>query len=107
MTTMHDEEVFFTGAGEVIRQYRIGHDLTLEELAKKIKKDKSTLHRYETNESPLSDRVVKDVARALKMDPLVLMRECLMHLRPKLRYSPFGALLEEMLSDEPTANPMV
>jgi transcriptional regulator with XRE-family HTH domain len=97
---MHDEEVFFTGAGEVVRRYRTGHDLTLEELAKKIKKDKSTLQRYETDESPLSDRLVKEIARALKLDPLVLMRECLMHIRPKLRYSPFGALLDEMLTED-------
>jgi transcriptional regulator with XRE-family HTH domain len=98
---MHDEEVFFTGAGDVIRQYRVGHGLTLDELARRIKKDKSTLHRYETDASPLSDRVIKDIARALKMDPVVLMRECLLFLRPKLRYSPFGTLLQEILTDTP------
>ena len=104
---MNDEEVFFTGAGEVIRRYRTGRDLTLEALAAKIKRDKSTLHRYETDASPLSDTLVKELARAMKVDPLVLMRECLMHIRPKLRYSPFGTLLDEMLTTapEPAATP--
>ena len=93
---MTTEEVFFTGAGEVIRRYRTGHGLTLEALAAKIGRDKSSLQRYETNETPLSDQLVKELAKALRLDPVILMRECLMFLRPKLRYSPFGAMLDEL-----------
>jgi transcriptional regulator with XRE-family HTH domain len=93
---MSNEEVFFTGAGEVIRRYRTGHGFTLEALAAKIGRDKSSLQRYETNETPLSDQLVKELAKALRLDPVILMRECLMFLRPKLRYSPFGAMLDEL-----------
>ena len=93
---MTTEEVFFTGAGEVIRRYRTGHGLTLEALAAKIGREKSSLQRYETNETPLSDQLVKELAKALRLDPVILMRECLMFLRPKLRYSPFGAMLDEL-----------
>jgi transcriptional regulator with XRE-family HTH domain len=91
-----DEEIFFSGAGEVIRRYRIGHHLTLEELAQRIGREKSSLQRYETNETPLSDRLIQEIALGIKIEPTTLMRECLMFIRPKLRYSPFGVLLDEM-----------
>jgi transcriptional regulator with XRE-family HTH domain len=92
------EDVHFSGAGAVIRIFREERQLTLEALAKKVGVNKSTLHRYETNDAPLSDGMIERLAKAMAVKPTSLMHECLMHLRPKLKNSPFGQLLRELVN---------
>jgi transcriptional regulator with XRE-family HTH domain len=95
-----EEHVEFTGVGSVIRTYRESRDLTLDVVAQRMKIHKSTLHRYETNESPVSDGDIKKIAKALRVKATLLMKDCLFALRPKLSKSPFGQLLNSMIDAE-------
>ena len=47
------ENVYFRGAGAVVRNHRESRGLTLDSLATELGVDKSTLSRWETNTSPL------------------------------------------------------
>ena len=95
-----EEEVHFTGVGAVIREHREQRNLTLDVVAERIGINKSTLQRYETDETPLSDGMIKKIAKALRIKATVLMRDCLYRIRPKLKGSPFGELLTQMIDAE-------
>lgn len=94
-----EEDVFFKGAGSVIREYREQKELTLDVVAARIGVNKSTLQRYETDETPLSNSMIKKIAKALRVKATVLMRDCLFRIRPKLKGSPFGDLLSLMINE--------
>ena len=65
------------GAGRVFRKYRDKHGLTLGELAKRLKWDKSRLSLYENDKRSISLAVIFKVAKALDERPEVLMFDCL------------------------------
>jgi hypothetical protein len=41
--------------------------------------------------------MINDLAKAFGIKPTVLLQECLRHLRPKLKNSPFGRLLSSLV----------
>lgn len=60
--------------GQRIKSRRLQLGLTLEELAKKLNVNKSTVHRYETSEiKNMSINVIKPIADALLTTPSYLM----------------------------------
>src|SRR5205809_1083385 len=60
-----DEDIFIKGAGKVLRRHRDSKEITLELLAERVGVNKSTLHRYETDETPLSGQMIKRIAKGL------------------------------------------
>jgi transcriptional regulator with XRE-family HTH domain len=91
------ENVFFRGAGDVVRSHREERGMTLEELASGVGVDKSTVSRWETNESPLSDRAIKRLAKVFQVRMDALMLACLEKMQPQLAGSPFGRLLRDLV----------
>jgi transcriptional regulator with XRE-family HTH domain len=92
-----DESLYLRGAGDVIRRHREERGLTLDALATTLGVDKSTVSRWETNESPLSDRAIKRLAKAFRVRMDVLMLECLEQIRPRFKDSPFGRLMRSLV----------
>lgn len=90
-------EITFLGAGNVLRRYRTKQRLTIDELAKRMGINKSTLSRYETDEMPLSDQVIAKAAKALRVKATELMFDCLCHLQRGLKNSPFGKLMSDLV----------
>ena len=91
------ENVTFKGAGQAIRDCRESLSLTVEELASRVRVDKATISRWENNESALSDRAIKRLAKALGMRMEALMLACLEKMQPQLKNSPFGLLLRDLV----------
>jgi transcriptional regulator with XRE-family HTH domain len=94
-----EEDVTFSGVGPVIREHREKKKLTLAVVAERIGMNKSTLLRYETNETPLTGKMITKLAKAMRIKATGLMRDCLLHIRPKLKGSPFGQLLDDMINE--------
>jgi transcriptional regulator with XRE-family HTH domain len=93
-------DVYFDGAGAVLAQARHLKKKTLEDVALLIGVNKSTLHRYETNATPVPGHVIEAIAQALNIRSTVLMKDCLMAMRPKLKSSAFGKLITTMVGEE-------
>jgi transcriptional regulator with XRE-family HTH domain len=94
-----NHDVYFTGAGEVIRRYRTVRKLRIEDVARKMGVNKSTLCRYEMNESPLSGKLIKDIAKALNVAANKLMFDCMCHLKGEMKHNPFGRLLGKLVAE--------
>jgi transcriptional regulator with XRE-family HTH domain len=92
-----DESAFFRGAGEVVRSHREKCGLTVESLASSFGVDKSTVSRWETNASPLPDRAIKRLAKALHVRMDVVMLECLEQTRPRFKDSSFGKMMRSLV----------
>lgn len=56
-----------------IRKYRLAHRLTLEELAKRIHKSKSTISKYEKGLISLDMPTMEEISRELKISPIQLL----------------------------------
>jgi transcriptional regulator with XRE-family HTH domain len=81
-----------------LRQYRTQREIKMKDAAERMGINTSTLSRYESNDLPLSDRMVSKAARALRVKATELMFDCLAHIQPKLKNSPFGQLLGEVVA---------
>jgi len=95
--------ITFSGAGLVLRRRRQERRLTVKNAAKRMGINKSTLSRYENNNLPLSDQIISKAAKALRLRAEDLMYDCLCHLRPQLRNSPFFKLLGDLIGKRPNA----
>jgi transcriptional regulator with XRE-family HTH domain len=101
-----NHEITFTGAGEVLRRYRTSRELKMKDAAGRMGINTSTLSRYESNDLPLSDRMVAKAAKAFRVKATELMFDCLAHIQPKLKQSAFGQLLGEIIANEGPAKPV-
>lgn len=72
-------------AGSVVRRIREERGWTVEELARKLKWNKSRLSRYENDVTPLSMDILERIASALEMSPVVLVGFYLNKHYPQLR----------------------
>lgn len=88
----------FPGAGGVIYRLRTARGWTLEQLATKVKVNRSTLHRYEADLIPLSDVMIKRLARALGVDELQLLADCLEQIQPTLKNTSLGDLIGRLIA---------
>ena len=63
--------------GENIRKFRLAHGLTLDEVAARIYKSKSTVSKYENGTISLDIATLEDIANALDVLPAqLLMTPC-------------------------------
>jgi DNA-binding XRE family transcriptional regulator len=92
-------EFLFEGAGDVILKLRLAKKLVLEDVAEKLGVARSTVMRYEKNDTPLSDYAVMRFAEVYEVNPEWLMLECMKLVLPGMIDSPFGKLMERVIQD--------
>lgn len=85
--------------GAVIRKHRERQQLTVESVAERLGVQPSTLEAYESDNSPVPERMIAKLADALGVDSVEFQRDCLFHARPQLANRPFGQLIGDMLDD--------
>lgn len=59
--------------GKNIKKYRLAYKLTLEELAKKIHKSKSTMSKYEKGLISIDVSTLKEIADVFQISPAYLL----------------------------------
>jgi transcriptional regulator with XRE-family HTH domain len=101
-----NHEITFTGAGSVLRQYRTTRQLKMKDTAERMGINTSTLSRYESDDLPLSDRMISKAAKAFRVKATELMFDCLAHIQPKFKKSAFGQLLGEVIANENQGKPI-
>lgn len=103
--TKPPREICFVGAGPIVKQKLKESGITATMLAKKLKVHPSSVCRYFTGESRLSDSLIVKIAGVLKVEPTELMLDCLNQMFNGWENSPFGMAMAELAKGSRQAKP--